>query len=219
MQKPGNGPFPFSAVVSDDEIIGASFGSIWVSVRYPIVSIWDGTQFPTIIQDLQSGAVIHVGEGKGVSALSGALNKLKLSKLKIVTMDMVNAYYSWIHQEFPNVKIIFDHFHFIKLMNDKLDKARRRITAKLNIIQQKQLKGLRFIFLKNNENLPEDAKIHSAEYARRIPRTWWCVYVQRGFAGYLLNFRWLIKQAYGFRDSEYFFKIYQLPEISSVKEL
>ena len=87
-------------------------------------------------------------------------------------MDMVNAYYSWIHQEFPNVKIIFDHFHFIKLMNDKLDKARRRITAKLNIIQQKQLKGLRFIFLKNNENLPEDAKIHSAEYARRIPRTW-----------------------------------------------
>lgn len=44
-------------------------------------------------------------------------------------------------------------------MNDKLDKVRRRVIAKLNIIQQKQLKGLRFIFLKNNENLPEDAKI------------------------------------------------------------
>ena len=44
-------------------------------------------------------------------------------------------------------------------MNDKLDKARRRVTAKLNIIQQKKLNGLRFIFLKNNENLPEDAKI------------------------------------------------------------
>ena len=32
--------------------------------------------------------------------------------------------------------------------------------------------------------------------------------------------RWLIKQAYGFRDWEYFkLKIYQLPEISSSKEI
>ena len=108
---------------------------------------------------LQSGAVIHVGEGKDVSALSGALNKLKQRKLKIVTTDMANAYYSWINQEFSNVKIVFDHFYVIKLMNDKLDKARRRVTVKLNITQQKLLKGLRFIFLKNNENLPEEAKI------------------------------------------------------------
>ena len=40
-------------------------------------------------------------------------------------MDMANAYYSWFSQEFPNVKIVFDHFHVIKLMNDKLDKVRR----------------------------------------------------------------------------------------------
>ena len=72
---------------------------------------------------------------------------------------MANACYSWINQEFPNVKIVFDYFHVIKLMNDKLDKVRRRVTAKLNIIQQKQLKGLRFSFLKNNENLPENTKI------------------------------------------------------------
>ena len=44
-------------------------------------------------------------------------------------------------------------------MNDKVDKVRRRVTAKLNIIQQKQLNVLRFSGLKNNENLPEDAKI------------------------------------------------------------
>ena len=54
-------------------------------------------QFLTIIRDLQSGA----------------LNKSKRSKLKIVTMDMANAYYSWIYQKFPNVKIVFDHFHVI----------------------------------------------------------------------------------------------------------
>ena len=112
-----------------------------------------------VFELLQSGAVIHVGGGKGVSALSGAFSKLKRSKLKIVTMNIENAYYSWIYQEFSNVKIVFYHFYVIKLMNDKFDKVRRWITAKLNITQQKQLKGLRFIFQKNNENLPEDAKI------------------------------------------------------------
>ena len=38
--------------------------------------------------------------------------------------------------------------------------------------------------------------------------------------GFNNKIRWLIEQAYGFRDSKYFkLKIYQLPEISSVKEL
>ena len=35
------------------------------------------TQYLTIVRDLNSGAVIHVGEGKGVAALEGALKKLK----------------------------------------------------------------------------------------------------------------------------------------------
>ena len=38
--------------------------------------------------------------------------------------------------------------------------------------------------------------------------------------GFNNKIRWLIKQAYGFRDREYFkLKIYQLPEISSEKSI
>ena len=59
------------------------------------------SQYLTIVRDLNSGAVIHVGEGKGVAALEGALRKLKKSKLRVVTMDMANAYYSWIAEHFP----------------------------------------------------------------------------------------------------------------------
>ena len=41
-----------------------------------------------------------------------------------------------------------------------------------------------------------------------------------GMEGFNNKIRWLIKQAYGFRDREYFtLKIYQLPEISGSKEL
>ena len=66
-------------------------------------------------------------------------------------MDMANAYYSWVSENFPNANIVFDHFHVIKLMNDKLDLVRRRVTSKMDETQRKQLKGLRFIFLRNNE--------------------------------------------------------------------
>ena len=237
-------------------------------------------QYLTIVRDLQSGAVIHVGEGKGISALAGALKKLKKSKLRIVTMDMANAYYSWISENFPQANIVFDHFHVIKLMNDKLDLVRRRITAKMDDSQRKQLKGLRFIFLRNNEDLPEDAKMilknmrgdfqdlgdaymfkealrsiyrqAKDSYHARIAFHRWCKLAEETgilelktmartirdkldgivtywtfrhisnakMEGFNNKIRWLIKQAYGFRDREYFkLKIYQLPEISSEKSL
>ena len=234
-----------------------------------------GDQYLTIIRDLESGAVVHVGDGKGVAALDGALKKLKKSKLRVVTMDMANAYYSWIAEHFPKVSIVFDHFHVIKLMNDKLDHVRRRVVAKLDAVQQKQLKGLRFVFLKNNEDLPENAKrilknmrgdfqdlgdaymfkealrcIYvraKTSYHARIAFHRWCKLAEEtevpelktmartirdkldgivsywtfrhisnaSMEGFNTKIRLLTRQAYGFRDREYFkLKIYQLPEIS-----
>ena len=237
-------------------------------------------QYLTIVRDLKSGTVIHVGEGKGVQALAGALKKLKKSKLKVVAMDMANAYYRWISEHFPRVHIVFDHFHVIKLMNDRLDHVRRRVTARLDDVQQKQLKGLRFIFLRNNEDLPEDAKgilknmrgvfqdlgdtymfkealrsIYArakSSYHARIAFHCWCRLAEEteipelksmaktirekldgivgywtfrhisnaGMEGFNNKIRWLIRQAYGFRDREYFkLKIFQLSEISCVKAM
>ncbi|MPM46951.1 ISL3 family transposase ISArch13 [bioreactor metagenome] len=237
-------------------------------------------QFLTIVRDLESGTVIHVGDGKGVSALAGALKKLKKSKLKIVTMDMANSYYTWISENFPKAHIVFDHFHVIKLMNDKLDLVRRRVTAKMDDLQKKQLKGLRFIFLKNKEDLPEDAKsilrnmrgdfqelgdaymfkealrtiymrAKTSYHAKIAFHRWSKLAEETGvpelktmartvrdkldgivsfwtfhhisnakMEGFNNKIRWLIRQAYGFRDREYFkLKIYQLPEISCVKQI
>ena len=132
-------------------------------------------QYLTIIRDLQSGAVIHVRDGKGIPSLAGALKKLKKSKLRIVTMDMANAYYSWISENFSNANIVFDHFHVIKLMNDKLDLVCRRITAKMDDLQ---LDG-----------------IVTCWTFRHI-----CNAKMESFNN---KIRWLIKQPYGFRDREY----------------
>jgi transposase len=236
--------------------------------------------FLTVVRDLESGAVIHVGDGKGVSALEGALCKLTASKLQLVAMDMANAYSTWFAEHFPQAQIVFDHFHVIKLMNDKLDHVRRRVMGRLDSIQQKQLKGLRFIFLKNNEDIPENAKnilrnlrgnfqelgdtymfkealrtiyrVVQNAYQANIALHRWCKLAEEtlvpelktmaktirdrmdgivsywtfGHAsnasteGFNNKIRWLIRQAYGFRDLEYFkLKIYQLPQINCEKAL
>ena len=94
-------------------------------------------QFLTIVRDLESKAVIHVGVGKGVSALDGVYEKLKDCNIKAITMDMANAYHSWVTQYFPNADIFYDYFHLIKMMNEKLDNVRKRVTSALDEEQRK----------------------------------------------------------------------------------
>ena len=75
-------------------------------------------KFLTVIRDLESGAVLYIGDGKGIAALDGSLKILKKSKIQAVAMDMSNAYSNWFQTHFPDVKFVFDHFHVIKSMNE-----------------------------------------------------------------------------------------------------
>jgi len=74
-------------------------------------------------------------------------------------MDMSKVYISWVNKKLSNTMIVFDHFHVIKLMNDKIAKVRRRVSAGLDEYQRKLLKNQRFLFLRNVENLELDAKL------------------------------------------------------------
>ena len=54
----------------------------------------------------------------------------------------------------PKAKIVFDHFHVIKLFNDKLSDLRRALYREATDVMQKAvLKGTRWLLLKNPENL------------------------------------------------------------------
>jgi len=116
-------------------------------------------RYLTIVRDLKSGAVIHVGEGKGIIALEGLSKKLRKKKLKVVAMDMSNAYSSWVEKHFPRARIVFDHFHVIKLMNDRLDALRRRYISQLDASQRDQFKRLRMLFLRNMEDQNADGML------------------------------------------------------------
>jgi transposase len=120
------------------------------------IAVAKGHRYLTVVMDLESGAVVFVGDGKGADALKPFWKRLRPSKAKIaaVAMDMSAGYWGAVMTHLPTVKIVFDHFHVIKLFNDKLSDLRRALYREATDIMHKEvLKGTRWLLLKNPENL------------------------------------------------------------------
>jgi transposase len=67
---------------------------------------------------------------------------------------MSGAYWGATLKHLPNAKVVFDHFHVIKLFNDKLSDLRRALYREATEVMHKEvLKGTRWLLLKNPENL------------------------------------------------------------------
>jgi len=122
------------------------------------ISIGRGHRYLTVVLDLSSGAVVFVGDGKGADALIPFWKKLKCSKAQIdaVAMDMSPSYISAVSTNLPKAAIVFDHFHIIKMFNDKLAELRRELQREAEDADKQVLKGTRWLLLKNPENLRAD---------------------------------------------------------------
>ena len=239
-------------------------------------------KYITVVRDLESGAVLFVGKGKGADSLEEFGDRLKRSKCKIinVAMDMSKAYISWVENTLPDAEIVFDHFHIVKMMNDKLDNIRKRVAKNIDEEQRKLLKNQRFLFLRNVEDLEPDARhlldnlrkvfkeLGDASMMKEALRSIYCM-AQNDFQaeaafknwcsmaratgteelvsmagtvekhmkgitafwrtgglsnasmeGFNNKIRWLMRQAYGYRDDEYFhLKIFDLPQLKNEARL
>ncbi len=118
-------------------------------------------KYITTVRDQDSKAVLEVARGKGAAALKRFERKIAPFKanIKTVSMDMASSYNSWAEEFLPDATIIIDRFHVIKALNDRVDKARRRVMAMVDDKTAKKIKGNRYVFLKNREMLtPKEEK-------------------------------------------------------------
>ena len=239
-------------------------------------------KYVTIVRDAKTGAVLHVGDGRGADALKDFERRLKRyrKRIRYVCMDMSGAYAKWVLSFLPDADVVYDHFHLVKAMNDRLDKVRRRTAGRLGDDLRKVVKGQRFTLTKNAEDLSPKESAHlreiretfselsdayamkerlrgiyafaQYEYGARLLLEDWCAtarltevpelesmartieghmegilgYWRHGRAcnsgaeGFNNKVRWLVKQAYGFRDREHFrLKIYALPDTETTRSL
>jgi transposase len=122
------------------------------------IAVAKGHRYMTVVMDLDSGAVVFVGDGKGADALKPFWKRLRPSgaKIEAVAMDMSAAYRGAVSAHLKKAVIVFDHFHVVKLFNDKLSDLRRSLYHRAEADQKRVLKGARWLLLKNPENLDAD---------------------------------------------------------------
>jgi transposase len=129
------------------------------------IAIAKGHRYVTVVLNLLTGAVVFVGDGKGVEALEPFWRRLRRARaqIKAVATDMSKAYIRAVRDNLPKAVHVFDHFHVIKLFNEKLSSFRRALYSQLTSEQERKiLKGTRWLLLKNPENLDP----HKNERAR-----------------------------------------------------
>jgi len=138
------------------------------------ISVGKGHRYVTVVLDLESGAVVHVGKGKGSDALTAFWKRLRSSgaKVKAVAIDMSPAYIEAVSTHLPEAMIVFDRFHMMKLLNDKLSDLRRELYREAtDMLQKNVLKGIRWLLLKRPENLdPKRDESGRLEEALRLNR-------------------------------------------------
>lgn len=121
------------------------------------IAVSKGHRYVTIVMDLESGAVVFVGDGRDSAALEPFFKRLRRSgaNIEAVAIDMSPAYIHAVKQHLKDTSIVFDHFHVIKLINDKLSKFRRDLQRDASKLEKSAIKGTRWLLLKNPENLDD----------------------------------------------------------------
>ena len=113
-------------------------------------------KFVTLVVDLATRAIVSVTKGRGEASLKGFFKRLIRAgaTIRAVATDMAGGYISAVKKNLPTAGLVFDHFHVIKLMNEKLTILRRDLYRELKEgLGRDVLKGVRWLLLRNPENL------------------------------------------------------------------
>jgi transposase len=144
------------------------------------IRIGQGHRYRTVVLNLESGAVVFVGDGKGAEALAPFWGRLRAARAQgeAVATDRSPAYLEAVRAHLGEAVHVFDHFHVVKLFNEKLRDFRRELQREAQDKMGKEvLKGTRGLLLKNPENLdPKRKERERLEGALRMNRPLATVY-------------------------------------------
>jgi len=148
-----------------------------------------GHIYMTIVADLETGRIVYVGNGKGADALDGLWPKLGRAgcRIEAVSSDLSEAFISAVKEHLPDAVQVYDHFHIVKLMNEKLDKVRRdAYNHEADENKRRLIKGQRWLLLANGDSLTPKAEerlsealdinrpLATAYYLKEsLRRVWW----------------------------------------------
>jgi transposase len=120
--------------------------------------------YVTIVSDQEAGTVLHVGNDRKKAGLKDwydSLTEEQREAIESVSMDMWPAFINATLESIPEAeeKIAFDKFHVAKYLGEAVDKVRRQEHKALMSEGYEDLKGSKYDWLYNPENMTHKQKI------------------------------------------------------------
>jgi len=117
-----------------------------------------GHEYITLFVDLKKRRTIFITEGKDNTTVKRFAKDFKehngdIERIKNVSCDMSPAFIKGVKENLPEAEITFDKFHILKIINEAVNSVRKQEVATNNI-----LKGTKYIWLKNYDNLTKKQK-------------------------------------------------------------
>ena len=128
-----------------------------------------GHDYVSLFVDLAKKRTIFVAEGKGSETMTAFVKDFKEhhgdpQSITDVSIDMSPAFIKGVAENLPNAAITFDKYHIMKIINAAVDSVRKAETK-----EQWLLRGQKYLFLKNRENLTE-SQLKALENIESMPK-------------------------------------------------
>ena len=109
--------------------------------------------------------VLETVPGRKSGDIQGVIKAIAgIERIKQVCMDMCAAFADAVRQVMSQAETVLDRFHIVKLLNEKLDKLRKKTHGKLDEARRKRYATIRFILFKDYTVLHKDEKRLLKEY-------------------------------------------------------
>jgi transposase len=128
--------------------------------------------FVLILSDLERSQIIAVLPERNKEALEAYLDSWDAAQrdaIEEVAMDLWLPYRLAVEAKLPSARINGDRFHVMKNLNDCVTTARRMIQRQADAPTKQQLKGCRWLLVKNQDNLTDAERCKLEQALRASP--------------------------------------------------
>lgn len=115
-------------------------------------------KYETLVCDLKNGTVEYVVDERSQESLEeyySLFTEEECRSVKGVAMDMWDPYIAATRDWLPRADIVFDRFHVVRMVTEAVDKVRRQEHKFLKEQGDETLKKTRYLWLANQENIPD----------------------------------------------------------------
>ena len=130
-------------------------------------------QYVLVLSDLQRHTVIAVLPDRSKATLESWFDHLSLAErkaIRVVSIDMWEAYRQAAHHKLPHAQVVADRFHVVKQLNERLTQMRRSIQQQADEDTRQILKGSRWLLVHNRKELSDEEESKLQEVLAASPQ-------------------------------------------------